>query len=189
MARGRRGGGQGRPHHGWALIGLHWLTLLVIAAAYVLGSILDGMALSPAKLQVYAWHKWLGILVLLSLPLRLVLRLFDRLPADSALKAWEAQTAEVVHLALYLSLAVVPLTGWLQSSAEGFPVVLFKLWQLPDLVAKDAHMAKVWREAHETLVNLMLALVALHAAAALYHHHFRRDAVLVRMLPGLRRRP
>ena len=39
-----------------------------------------------------------------------------------------------------------------------------------------------WAFAHATLAYVTLGLVAIHAAAAFYHHLGRRDLVLIRML-------
>jgi cytochrome b561 len=170
----------------WPLVGLHWLTLLLIVAAYVIGSLLEDMTLSPLKLKLYAWHKWVGMLVLFLLPLRLLLRLSDRLDHAAGLLPWEARASAAVHGALYLLLLAVPLLGWLQSSAAGFQVVWFGVLPLPDLVGKDKALAEILKELHEGSVNLLLALVALHAAAALYHQYVRHDGVLARMVPWLR---
>jgi cytochrome b561 len=175
-----------REHYGWPLIGLHWLMLLLIIAAYVLGMILEEMALSPLKLKLYAWHKWVGMLVLFLLPLRIVLRLSDKLDHRLGLTAWEAKVSAVVHGSIYLLLLLAPLFGWLQSSAAGFPVVWFGVMPLPDLVDKDKALAEVLKELHEGSVNLLVTLAAMHAVAALYHHHVRRDGVLARMVPWLR---
>jgi cytochrome b561 len=68
-----------RNRYSLPLIGLHWLTLLLIIAAYVLATILEDMTLSPLKLKLYSWHKWVGITVLFLLPLRLLLRFLDPL--------------------------------------------------------------------------------------------------------------
>ncbi|MEW5770428.1 MAG: cytochrome b/b6 domain-containing protein [Pseudomonadota bacterium] len=174
------------PHYGWGLIALHWLTLGLIAAAAFIGWWLDGMPLSPLKLQLYAWHKWLGLLVLSLLPLRLLLRALDPLDQGAELTPWEARLSGVVHGLLYLLMCVVPLVGWLHSSAAGFSVVWFGVLPLPDLVGKDAALAAILRQAHAATVASLLALVALHALAALYHRHVRRDAVLARMLPSRR---
>jgi len=78
--------------------------------------------------------------------------------------------------------------GWLHSSAAGFSVVWFGVLPLPDLVGKDKALAEVFKELHEGSVNLLVTLVVLHAVAALYHHHIRRDGVLIRMLPWLRKK-
>lgn len=175
-----------RERYGWPLIGLHWLTLLLIVAAYVLGTILEDMTLSPLKLKLYAWHKWVGLLVLFLIPLRIVFRLVDKLDHKHELTPLEIRISAIVHGLLYLLLIAAPMFGWLHSSATGFPVVWFGVLPLPDLVGKDKALAEVFKELHEGSVNLLVTLVALHAAAALYHHHFRRDGVLARMVPWLR---
>lgn len=177
-----------RERYGLPLIGLHWLTLLLIVAAYVLGTILEDMALSPLKLKLYAWHKWVGMLVLFLLPLRTLLRWRDGFDHRRDLRPWEASLSGVVHAALYVLMLMAPLSGWLHSSAAGFPVVWFGVLPLPDLVGKDKVLAEVFEELHEGSVNLLVTLAALHAVAALYHHHVRRDGVLARMVPWMRSR-
>lgn len=173
----------------WPLVGLHWLTLLLIVAAYVIGSLLEDMTLSPLKLKLFSWHKWVGMTVLFLLPLRLLLRLTERFDHASGLLPWEARASAAVHGALYLLLLLAPLLGWLHSSASGFPVVWFGVLPLPDLVGKDKALAETFKELHEGSVNLLVALAVLHAAAALYHQHVRHDGVLARMVPWLRSKP
>lgn len=175
-----------RQGYRWPLVGLHWLTLLLIVAAYVIGSLMEDMALSPLKLKLYAWHKWLGMTVFFLLLPRLLLRWLDGFDHGGGLLPWEARASAAMHGALYLLMLAVPLLGWLQSSAAGFPVVWFGVLPLPDLVGKDKALAEVFKELHEGSVNLLLTLVVLHAAAALYHQHVRHDGVLARMVPWLR---
>lgn len=172
----------------WPTIGIHWLTLLLIIAAYVLATILEDMTLSPQKLKLYSWHKWVGITVLFLLPLRLLFRFLDPLDHRAGLTALEVKASAAVHGVIYLLLMAVPMFGWLHSSAAGFPVVWLGVLPLPDLVGKDKALAEVFKELHEGSVNLLIALVVVHAAAALYHHHIRRDGVLARMVPWLGRK-
>lgn len=174
-------------HYGWLLIGLHWLTLLLIVAAFGLGLVLEDMPLSPFKLKLYAWHKWIGLLVLALLPLRMTLRYLDPLDRIRELAPWEARLSSLVHGMLYLLMFATPLLGWLHSSAAGFSVVWFGVLPLPDMVGKDKIVADIMKELHAGSVYALVSLAALHALAALYHHHFRQDEVLVRMLPWLRR--
>ena len=75
----------------------------------------------------------------------------------------------------------VPFTGWLMSSAYGFPVVLFKLVQLPNLVAQDEQLAATLKVVHETLNWLMAACVVGHVLAAIKHHVIDKDGMLFRM--------
>ncbi len=172
-----------RNRYSLPLIGLHWLTLLLIIAAYVLATLLEDMTLSPLKLKLYSWHKWVGMSVLFLLPLRLLLRFVDRFDHRFELTMLEVKVSAAMHGVLYLLLIAVPVFGWLHSSAAGFSVVWFGVLPLPDLVGKDKALAEVFKELHEGSVNLLIALVVLHAAAALYHHHIRRDGVLARMVP------
>lgn len=177
-----------RERYGWPLIGLHWLTLILIVAAYVVAEILEDMALSPLKLKLYSWHKWIGMTVLFLVPLRAALRLADKFEHRRGLTPLEIRVSAIVHGLIYLLLIAVPMFGWLHSSAAGFPVVWFGVLPLPDLVGKDKALAEAFKELHEGSVNLLVTLVAVHAAAALYHHHVRHDGVLARMVPWLRRK-
>ncbi len=174
-----------RNRYSLPLIGLHWLTLLLIITAYVLATILEDMTLSPLKLKLYSWHKWVGMSVLFLLPLRLLFRFVDRFDHRIELTMFEVKASAAMHGVLYLLLIAVPMFGWLHSSAAGFPIVWFGVLPMPDLVGKDKALAEVFKELHEGSVNLLVVLVVLHAAAALYHHHIRRDGVLARMVPGL----
>ena len=93
----------------------------------------------------------------------------------------------ILLLCLALVLAA-PITGWLFSSAAGFPVVYLGVLPLPDLVSKDRELADVLRAAHKWINYSMAAVIVLHVAAAIKHHVHDRDDVLARMLPFLRRR-
>jgi polyisoprenoid-binding protein YceI len=78
----------------------------------------------------------------------------------------------------------MPLLGWLHSSAAGFPVVLFGVLPLPNLVAADKALADTLGFAHWIGGWALVALIVGHAGAALWHHYKLRDDVLQRMLPG-----
>jgi cytochrome b561 len=90
--------------------------------------------------------------------------------------------------ALYALLLIQPILGLLQTNAHGERVNLFLLGQLPALIGRDRPLARQLLAAHETVGLLFLGLIALHAAAALYHHLWRRDDTLRAMLPQIIRR-
>lgn len=167
-------------------IALHWLIALLIGGAFPLGLYMADLELSPTKLRLFSYHKWIGITVLLLAALRLAWRLTHRPPPFvPGMPRWQEIAAHATHHLLYLLLVAVPLSGWLMSSALGFPVVWFGVLHLPDLVAKNKELGDVLKDVHETLNYVMLALVAVHVAGALKHHLVDRDATLVRMLPFL----
>ena len=174
--------------YGWGVQGLHWVTVLGLAGAFVLGFTMVELAMSPTKLKMYSWHKWLGVCLFGLVLLRLLWRSFNRAPPlPQTVPEWQRRVATGMHVLLYLLLLAVPISGWLMSSAKGFPTVLFGLWQLPDAVARDAVLAERLEWLHFILNKSLLTLIAVHIAAALKHHFIDRDGVLARMLP-LRRK-
>lgn len=168
-------------------IALHWLVALLILAAFPLGIYAHDLALSPLKLRLLSYHKWLGVTIFLLTLARLAWRAgHPPPPLLASIPAWQQRAASGLHHLLYLLLLAIPLSGWLMSSAKGFPLVYLGLVQLPDLVGKDADLAKQLWQVHQTLNGALLALVGLHVAAALKHHFIDRDATLRRMLPWLK---
>jgi cytochrome b561 len=168
---------------------LHWLMALALASTFAVGLYMHELPLSPTKLKIYSWHKWAGVTLFLLVFVRLAWRVTHRPPAPpAAMPAWQHRVAEGVHHLLYLLMVAIPLTGWLMSSAKGFQTVYFGVLPLPDLLQKDAELGDVLKTLHMTLNFGFAGVVAAHAAAALKHHLFDRDEVLVRMLPFLAKR-
>jgi cytochrome b561 len=99
--------------------------------------------------------------------------------------AWQRHAAAITHALVYLLMLAVPISGWVMSSAGGFPVVYLGVLQLPDLVTKDKELFELMKTVHFGLNKALLALVVLHVAAALKHHCLDRDDVLARMVPYL----
>ncbi len=167
---------------------LHWLAGALILCGFALGLWLQDLPLSPQTLRLYSYHKWIGITVFLLAVTRLAWRVAHPPPAAEAMPAWQRRAAAVTHALLYALMLVIPLSGWIYSSAAGVQVVYLGLVPLPDLVPKDKALANVLKAVHGALNYTLLTLVAVHAGAALKHHWVDRDDVLRRMLPFLPRR-
>lgn len=164
-------------------ITLHWLIALLIFVVFPLGVYMHELPLSPTKLQLYSYHKWIGITVLMLAALRVLWRTSHRPPAlPASLPRWQQVATHAVHHSLYLLLILIPLSGWLMSSAKGFQTVWFGIFPLPDLVAKDKALGDILQELHEVLNFTLLGLVSLHILAALKHHFIDHDGILKRML-------
>lgn len=171
-------------------IALHWVAALLILGNLAFGLYMTGLDLSPAKLRYYSWHKWAGITILLLAAARLAWRLGHTAPAlPPTMPAWEQRLAHASHLMLYVLFFAAPLSGWLFSSASGFPVVWFSVLSLPDLVGKNRDLADILKVVHRSITYSLGALVFLHAVAAIKHHVHDRNDILVRMLPFLKPRP
>lgn len=168
---------------------LHWLVALLIFAGFPLGLYMVDLPLSPDKLKLYSYHKWIGITVLLLVAVRVSWRLTHvPPPLPASVAAWQRQASAVVHGLLYGLMIAIPLSGWMMSSAKGFPVVWFGVLQLPDLVGKDKALGDLLAEVHTILNFTLLALVVLHVGAALQHHFIERQPFLQRMGWGKKER-
>jgi cytochrome b561 len=168
---------------------LHWLIAAVIACTFGLGLYMADLPASPIKLRLYSYHKWIGVTIFMLVVFRLLWRLTHRAPAPPPhTPRWQRVAAAGSHLLLYVLTLIIPLSGWLFSSASGFKVVYLGKIPLPDLVGKDKLLAEQLQLTHELLNYFLAVVVLLHVAAALKHHWVDRDDVLKRMLPASRTR-
>ncbi|MDH4233951.1 MAG: cytochrome b [Gallionella sp.] len=176
-------------HYTRTAITLHWIMALLIFTAFPLGVYMHDLPLSPDKLRLYSYHKWIGVSIFLLALLRVLWRATHRPPPlPGAMPAWEKFAAQTVHYLLYALIIAIPLSGWLMSSAKGVQTVWFGVLPLPDLVSKDKELGDSLQQVHESLNFLMLALVLAHIGGALKHQFIERDDILARMLPFLRRK-
>lgn len=169
-------------------IALHWLTLLVIVGAYVFIQLHEAFPKgSEARALMKTRHFTLGLLVLPLLLGRLVAYFTGgRAPAiEPPPPRWTSGLRLGMHWALYAFLLAMPLLGWAALSAGGKQLP----FGLPALLSPHEDLYRTLKRAHETLGQLGLPLIGLHAAASLIHHYAWRDDALRRMLPGRRREP
>lgn len=180
----------GARYTGVAIL-LHWVLAAALIGLFVLGMYMADLPFSPTRLKYYNWHKWAGMTVLGLSALRLVWRITHPAPAlpaaiESAMPAWQRAAHHGTHHALYLLFFLVPLAGWLYSSAAGFPVVMFGVFPLPDLIAASPELAETLKPVHKLLAFALGLLVVLHVGAAVKHQLIDRDGLMQRMLPGAR---
>jgi cytochrome b561 len=161
----------------------HWTVAALVLSGFGVGLYMVTLKLSPGKLQLFSYHKWIGVTVFLLALLRLAWRAGHAPPPLPPMPAWQHRVAQVTHWLLYLLLFAVPLSGWLMSSAKGMQTVWFGVLPIPDLLAKNKELGHRLEDLHYVLNKTLLVLIGLHVAAALKHFLFDRDQVLQRMLP------
>ncbi len=171
--------------------GFHWLTALLIIAAFPLGMIADAMPFDTsealaAKAQVFSLHKTLGVGVFFVALLRILWAVTGEKPvALHPGRRLETFLAEIVHWALYLSLVLVPLSGWVHHAAvDGFAPILWPFGQGLPFVPKSEAVAEVSGAVHWIFTKVLLVAVVLHVAGALKHLVIDRDDTLARMVVG-----
>lgn len=175
-------GGMRRPR---PLIFLHWATLILIVLVVGIVFVREGFEEKALRTALINIHRSIGLTVALLAMARIVVRLAHRpLPPTAEMSPLSRLAAELAHLGLYGLLMALPLIGWALSNANGKPVSFYGLITLPNIVGQDEDLADDLAEYHENAAWLLLGLVGVHAAAALYHHFVRRDNVLRAMLPA-----
>lgn len=163
---------------------LHWLVALLLALQIPLAWVMVEQRLGPDKLANYALHKSLGITLLLLGVARIgAVMSTRRPPLPEALPRAQKVAARSAEGLLFLVLVIMPLTGWLMSSAANFPVSVFGWFTLPNLVQPDQALFATLQTVHRGLSYLLLLTAGIHIAAALRHYFLLRDNVLYSMLP------
>lgn len=170
---------------------IHWITVVLVIVLLLTGLVGHPEADEPGN-ATFMWHGSLGVLVFLLAIARLFWRHLSRIPElPATMKPAERAIARMMHVAFYVLLFALPVTGWLMASAEGASVDFFGVTALPAWefgAAPGSPAAKergeLFEEVHEVLGYTILVLAILHMLAALKHHFVNRDDVLRSMLPG-----
>ncbi|WP_028469407.1 cytochrome b [Neptunomonas japonica] len=171
-------------HYGWGTIGLHWVMALAIIGMYPLGLYIDSLTYyDPEYRTVPNWHKSIGILLAITLVVRLSWRAINPRPAHIASHSdLIKRVTKLGHAGLYLLLVVVLISGYLISTADGRAISVFGWFSVPALPELVENQEDVAGEIHFILATLFISLVALHAIAAFKHHLIDKDSTLNRML-------
>lgn len=165
-----------------ASVMLHWVTLALLVGVYACIELREIYPRgSVARETLKMWHFMLGLSVFFLVWIRITARVLGKTPPIiPAAPTWQLVIANIVELALYALMIVLPLLGWVILSAEGKPIPLFGL-QLPALVGQSEPLAESAENVHKFVATLGYFLIGLHALAALFHHYVRKDNVLRRM--------
>jgi cytochrome b561 len=162
----------------------HWVIAALIVTQFTLAYLADDLPIGAHKLALLARHKSFGMTVLMLAILRLLWRLrHPPPPLPSGMTSVERILARGTHIAFYVLLFAMPLTGWLMSSAKNYSVSWFGLFTWPNLIGKNQTAFDILLATHKTLSVLLFSIAVLHILAALKHHFWNKDDVLLRMLP------
>ena len=169
----------------------HWWTVALILIQVPLGLYMAyrGNVLGifdDLTNNLYSSHKLIGIIIFLVVLARLAYRLMHGAPADEpTLERWHKAASHFNHWGLYLLLLATPIAGYIGISQ--YPALNIFGIPLPGIVGADQDAASRTFMIHFWLALVLVAFIAVHVAAALYHYVIRKDNVLTRMLPSLRR--
>ncbi|MGB0894410.1 MAG: cytochrome b [Parashewanella sp.] len=171
--------------YGMVSIVLHWSMALTIFGLF-------GLGLYMVELSYYdAWyrgslelHKAMGIILFMCLIFRLLWRNFSGIPDELANNSKTVNLiAKWVHRLLYLLLTILMISGYLISTADGRSISVFELFEVGAIPAFHENQEDIAGVIHWGLAWGLIALVVLHALAALKHHFIDKDKTLTRILP------
>lgn len=164
--------------YGWVPVTIHWVSAILILILLGSGFRAAGLEDVAAKTSGLRVHVIAGILILALTLTRIVWWLFvDRKPDPIPMPSWQDRISRATHLLFYIVI--------LGMTASGIGMLLLSQAMPIILGGSDAVLPNFWdyppRPPHGVAARLMLALLALHAGAALYHHFFKKDGLLRRM--------
>lgn len=161
---------------------LHWLVVLLVAAAFVMGKSMSGLPNDANKLAPLALHMGVGIFTLLVIVTRFITRMKLPKPAHAtAGNAFFDWIGKAVHYALYLLVFLMSVSGLSLSMQAGLAPIVFGGSGSPLPVDFFDFTARML---HGFIAPALLMLVLLHVGAALYHQFMLKDNLLSRMWYG-----
>jgi len=164
----------------------HWVLGIAIVGMIAYGWWMNHIPPRADKLFYRSVHADIGYLLLLLMVLRLIWRGINPTPEPSAdTSRWLRIAATVNHWALYFVTIVVAMLGWAMAGARAPDYSSwFGLFNVPQFTAVDKAAANFYEERHILFAYILLGLIVLHVAAAVWHHFVRRDRVTIRMVTG-----
>ena len=164
----------------------HWIIGLAIIGMLAFGWWMNHFPARPDRFFYRSIHADIGYLLLVLTVLRLIWRAFNptpALPADTP--RWHRVAAAISHGALYVAVILVTMLGWAHSGAHTPDYSsFFGLFHVPQFTSPDKATADAFEDRHVFFAYVLLALVVIHMAAAVWHHFFKRDRVAARMMDG-----
>ena len=162
-------------------IAIHWISALAIFVMLASGLAAVNTPEAAAKLGILRVHVSVGVCVLVLTLMRIVWWLFfDRRPAAvQGVPGWQIVISRIVHYGMYVVLVVMLASGIALAIMTGLvPMLLGAPGTLPNFRALPPFIG------HGLGAFALMALIALHIGAALYHQFIRRDRLLARMGVG-----
>lgn len=170
--------------YGLVSVLLHWSVALVVIGLFALGLWMTSLSYYDPWYRLGPWwHKGIGAVLFAVVLLRLGWRLWSGHPQPLPNhQPWERNIARLVHGLLYLLLLAIMVSGYLISTADGRPLVVFDLFAIPAVITGLPNQEDIAGQVHLLLACSLVALVILHALAALKHAFIDKDRTLARML-------
>jgi cytochrome b561 len=148
----------------------------------IVGFIMADYVEPPLKYTLYNIHKATGLTVFGLTLVRIALRLVASTPPLPSTVAWyECALAKSTYIALYGLMLAFPISGYVMSSAGGYPISWFGMIDVPLLISKNPELSSTAKELHEVFGYILAGLILLHFAGFLKHLFMDKENLLKRM--------
>ncbi len=161
---------------------IHWLM-----SAFIIGMLCSGLYMknlpisSEIKFSIYAVHKACGITVLGLIIVRIFFRVFTYVPPLPAnFSRFVINASKTIHFVLYALMVLMPLSGYVMSSASSKEIKYF--FHIPLLINHNADLASAANQLHSILAYFMILFIALHIIGALKHTFIDKQNIFKRMI-------
>ncbi len=163
---------------------LHWLVAVVVFGLFGLGYYMVGLTYYDDWYRSAPHiHKSVGLLLFVTMVLRVIWRLANTLPASLAShQRWEVLAARIAHGLLYALLFVAMGSGYLISTLDGSSIDVFNWFTVPSVTGQMRFLEDIAGTVHYWATWALIVLAGLHGLAALKHHVIDKDNTLRRML-------
>jgi len=160
------------------MIIIHWLTVILIAMAFL--SIEYRSAFGKHSLfhdVMKTSHLYIGFLVLFLTIFRLIARQFvGGMSLDIPKSNFRVAISHFFHLFLYVWLIAMPILGWCIISAKGSYSIPFGI---PSIISVMPHTTVVAiKDLHNTFAYFGLWVIFIHASVALVDYYFMKKRKL-----------
>ncbi|MFN7098220.1 MAG: cytochrome b [Gammaproteobacteria bacterium] len=159
---------------------LHWLLAVLVIGMLTVGLLLSDIG-SPL---VYKIHKFTGLVVLTVAIISILWNMCNVRPGYDAMPRIQEILAKSVHHLLLLCVVIMPLSGWVFSTAAGKPPMLGSLALPMPFIPHDPELVHWGVTVHGFIANILIGLIVIHTLAALTHHFILKDNILKRMVKG-----
>lgn len=161
---------------------IHWLMAVFIIGMLCSGFYMKSLPISnEIKFNIYAIHKACGITILGLDIIRIFFRVFTRVPSFSAnFSQFVINASKAVHFCLYFLMMLVPLSGYVMSSASGREIKYF--FHIPLLINENKELADAANELHSMFAYFIVSFITLHILGALKHVFIDKQNIFKRII-------
>ncbi|MCM1001964.1 cytochrome b [Wolbachia pipientis] len=161
---------------------IHWLMAVFIIGMLCSGFYMKSLPVSNEfKFSMYTIHKACGVTVFGLVVIRILFRAFTCIPPlPASFSRFEINISKTVHFGLYALMILVPLSGYVMSSASGRGIKYF--FHIPLLISKNKELASAANGLHSILAYFIVFFIVLHILAALKHTLIDKQNIFKRII-------